>query len=1181
MAGQSRKWMILVATIWIQAFTGTNFDFSAYSSDLKSVMSISQVQLNYLAVASDFGKAFGWSSGLALMHLPLWTVLFMAALMGLIGYGIQWLVIRGVISLPYPLVFLLCLLAGCSICWFNTVCFVLCNRNFPANRALAISLTVSFNGVSAALYTLAANSIDPSSDALYLLLNAIIPLLTSIAAFIPIIRQPSLDPLPPDAVQRDNVIFLLLNFVAVITGLYLLFLSSAATDQMSACLLFAGAIFLLVFPLFIPGIVYARDWFMRTLQSSFHLDRSGFILVDEADLELHRELSMLDGSSMPLLINGNESSTWGKSEGCCGTVIGKDQLVMLGEEHRAWSLVRRFDFWLYYISYFCGGTIGLVYSNNLGQIAQSLGHSSQTTALITLYSSFSFFGRLLSAAPDYIRAKFYFARTAAVSITSELFGPNSVGVNHNILITNIPLGSLLYGLAAAIVYDANANNSSNAVSMATDSVVCWGRRCYFWTFLCWGCISLLGLASSVLLFLRTRPAYDRFEHFQETPAFIYIPRIKRIKIFIFWLDTTVATEKNNNSSHRVLSRVLLGKKNLKFFPRLQVTNGKGARWVSQTTPFGNEEETTYLDFGKQQQHNDKDGCNVTSPRAKVGVRPARSQAAVTLDFESHHQSEINSSEAVNEFPPCDMSYSEYTPCQDPRRARKFDRDRLKYRERHCPSKDELLLCLIPAPPKYKTPLKWPQSRDYAWYDNIPHKELSIEKAVQNWIQVEGDRFRFPGGGTMFPRGADAYIDDINALIHLTGGNIRTAIDTGCGVASWGAYLLKRDILTMSFAPRDTHEAQVQFALERGVPAMIGIMSSQRLPYPARAFDMAHCSRCLIPWFKYDGLYLIEVDRILRPGGYWILSGPPIHWKKHWRGWERTQEDLKQEQDAIENVAKSLCWKKVVEQGDLAIWKKPINHIECIKSRKIYKTPHICKSENADAAWYKDMEACITPLPQVSSSGEVAGGELEKWPERAFAIPPRISSGSISGITSEKFQEDNELWKERVTHYKRIVSPLAQGRYRNVMDMNSYLGGFAAAILKYPAWVMNVVPANSNPDTLGIVYERGLIGTYHDWCEAFSTYPRTYDLIHAGGVFSIYQDRCDITYILLEMDRILRPEGTVIFRDTVEVLVKIKSIGDGMRWKTQIMDHESGPFNPEKILVAVKTYWTGETTQKPS
>jgi len=43
---------------------------------------------------------------------------------------------------------------------------------------------------------------------------------------------------------------------------------------------------------------------------------------------------------------------------------------------------------------------------------------------------------------------------------------------------------------------------------------------------------------------------------------------------------------------------------------------------------------------------------------------------------------------------------------------------------------------------------------------------------------------------------------------------------------------------------------VQFALERGVPAMIGVMGTERIPYPARAFDMAHCSRCLIPWNKF-------------------------------------------------------------------------------------------------------------------------------------------------------------------------------------------------------------------------------------------------------------------------------------------------------------------------------------------
>lgn len=84
------------------------------------------------------------------------------------------------------------------------------------------------------------------------------------------------------------------------------------------------------------------------------------------------------------------------------------------------------------------------------------------------------------------------------------------------------------------------------------------------------------------------------------------------------------------------------------------------------------------------------------------------------------------------------------------------------------------------------------------------------------------------------------------------------------VASWGAYLLSRDIIAVSFAPRDTHEAQVQFALERGVPALIGVLASIRLPYPSRAFDMAHCSRCLIPWGQYgtSTIHYSQVEHII-------------------------------------------------------------------------------------------------------------------------------------------------------------------------------------------------------------------------------------------------------------------------------------------------------------------------------
>jgi hypothetical protein len=70
-------------------------------------------------------------------------------------------------------------------------------------------------------------------------------------------------------------------------------------------------------------------------------------------------------------------------------------------------------------------------------------------------------------------------------------------------------------------------------------------------------------------------------------------------------------------------------------------------------------------------------------------------------------------------------------------------------------------------------------------------------------------------------------------------------------------------------------------------------------------------------------------------------------------------------------------------------------------------------------------------------------------------------------------------------------------------------------------------------------------------------------------------RCDVTYILLEMDRILRPEGAVLMRDEVDVLNKVMLITQGMRWKCRLADHEDGPFVREKILVCVKTYWVGE------
>lgn len=77
------------------------------------------------------------------------------------------------------------------------------------------------------------------------------------------------------------------------------------------------------------------------------------------------------------------------------------------------------------------------------------------------------------------------------------------------------------------------------------------------------------------------------------------------------------------------------------------------------------------------------------------------------------------------------------------------------------------------------------------------------------------------------------------------------------------------------------------------------------------------------------------------------------------------------------------------------------------------------------------------------------------------------------------------------------------------------------------------------------------------------------------------NRCNLEDILLEMDRILRPEGAIIIRDEVDVLNKVKNTVGGMRWDAKLVDHEDGPLVPEKILVAVKEYWVGSSKNNTS
>ncbi|KAL3649186.1 hypothetical protein CASFOL_005589 [Castilleja foliolosa] len=501
------QWLSLIAAVWLQSINGTNSNFPAYSSHLKKILSISQLQLNNLASASDAGKILGWISGVAARHLPLYLVLLIGSALGLAGYGVQYLFLAGHIhSLSYWHVFALTVLAGNSICWINTVCYILAIQNFPIDRHIAVGLSTSYVGLSAKIYTdmvevINNNNNDNSDRAqVFLLLNSILPLIVCVVV----------SPFAREIIDGKNsrVLaggFLNLFMITVFTGLFAVISSLGFTNFLPPIFVVVGLFVLLLLPLVIPLAEKIREKIEQScplrVYDIEYLEKSNNFVSVEKEL--------------------------------CG-----DEDKESGDEIGAMLMLRKVEFWLYFFSYLFGATLGLVYLNNLGQIAESRGCSG-TSSLVSLSSAFGFFGRLLPSLINYFFSRkkcsistsmamgamtapmcgaffiltfirhdiaLYIATTIigictgaitsiSVSTTTELFGPENFGVNHNIVVLNIPIGSFLFGDFAALVYNVNRGAGQDS---------CLGHKCYQTTFMMWGFLCVSGTLLALSLHLRTK-----------------------------------------------------------------------------------------------------------------------------------------------------------------------------------------------------------------------------------------------------------------------------------------------------------------------------------------------------------------------------------------------------------------------------------------------------------------------------------------------------------------------------------------------------------------------------------------------------------------------------------------------------------------------------------------------------
>jgi hypothetical protein len=78
-----------------------------------------------------------------------------------------------------------------------------------------------------------------------------------------------------------------------------------------------------------------------------------------------------------------------------------------------------------------------------------------------------------------------------------------------------------------------------------------------------------------------------------------------------------------------------------------------------------------------------------------------------------------------------------------------------------------------------------------------------------------------------------------------------------------------------------------------------------------------------------------------------------------------------------------------------------------------------------------------------------------------------------------------------------------------------LNKFAATFIQQFMGVMNIIPI-SELDILPIIYDRGLIGMYHDWCEPHNVYPCTYDLLHANHIIISITNKYFIYFIFFQI-----------------------------------------------------------------
>eukprot|EP00250_Pteridium_aquilinum_P012935 c21036_g1_i1 orf=139-2034(+) len=463
------RWLVLVASFWIQTCAGIGYAFGSYSPLIKSSLGYNQQRISILGNAKDIGDAIGLISGSLNEILPVWCIYLIGALQNLIGYGWLWLIVTkraGV--LPFWAICILIFIGTNGETYFNTASLVTNVRNFPKSRGHVVGLLKGFTGLCSAIFTQIYTTFFYPDEAAFLFIVAVGP--TMVACFVMFLVRP-IKVKPGDSTRSESIGFTFIYADCLVVAAYLMgvmLLQDFVTVSFSVSLAFTLILFFFILlPLATPIV----SWIVRHKSSASAPMRSSEdrlpIPTPSADEE-NKDITvpLLPESEMLISDMGFTSKDLGQPyfglESRAGSFTGsvdfsemedekpteidslpepirkqrileiRKRIVLSAAEGAVrvkrkrgprrgedFTLLQGFvkaDFWLLFFALVCGSGTGLTAIDNMGQMSESQGYAN-SNVFVSMLSIWNFLGRLLGGyASEVIARRYVLPRSWALAV---------------------------------------------------------------------------------------------------------------------------------------------------------------------------------------------------------------------------------------------------------------------------------------------------------------------------------------------------------------------------------------------------------------------------------------------------------------------------------------------------------------------------------------------------------------------------------------------------------------------------------------------------------------------------------------------------------------------------------------------------------------------------------------------